>query len=188
MAKRTRSNACRRGHLLEGENVALVTSNGKRWCQTCQDARKSTHCGRGHPWTGDNLRINAAGKRFCRACVRINASRRYKSPQGRQYNREHAKRYRKRRREVHLRRMYGISQAEFDAMASRQGGQCAACGIQPSEGLVVDHDHDTGAVRELLCQRCNKVLGLIRDDPELAQQLITYLRRHQESNLGRGRP
>lgn len=55
----------------------------------------------------------------------------------------------------------GIGSAEYDVMLLEQGGVCAICGNPPKEGgrrLHVDHDHRTGAVRGLLCFRCNRML------------------------------
>jgi hypothetical protein len=72
---------------------------------------------------------------------------------------------------------YGITRAEYDLIAERQGGLCAIC-RQPSNGgrrLAVDHDHRTGAVRGLLCMNCNRMLGQGGDDPERLRQAIAYL-------------
>lgn len=51
---------------------------------------------------------------------------------------------------------YGLTAAQYDALLKRQGGRCAICRAKPkSKRLAVDHDHKTGAVRGLLCSRCN---------------------------------
>lgn len=53
----------------------------------------------------------------------------------------------------------GVTDAEYAAMLERQGGGCAICGTTPkTRRLNVDHDHKTGAVRGLLCHRCNRAL------------------------------
>lgn len=63
-------------------------------------------------------------------------------------------------------------------MFASQGGVCAIC-RQPEgrEGrsLSVDHDHDSGVVRGLLCDSCNVGLGRFRDDPELVRSALEYL-------------
>jgi hypothetical protein len=61
-----------------------------------------------------------------------------------------------------------------------QGGQCAICRRVPEEvgnkfPLVVDHDHDTGEIRGLLCNRCNNTMGLFNDDVELFKRIVNYL-------------
>ena len=88
-----------------------------------------------------------------------------------------------RARETFLRRMYGITIAEYDAMLDRQSTKCACCGTEEAGGkhnvFCVDHDHVTNAVRELLCKDCNIVLGIINDSPEHLMRLIQYLAKHQ---------
>jgi len=48
--------------------------------------------------------------------------------------------------------------------------------------LAVDHNHDTGKVRELLCNTCNNGLGCFKDDPKLLQSAIKYLNKHKQEN------
>lgn len=88
-------------------------------------------------------------------------------------------------REWHLRRLYRMSiQEHFDLWCS-QRGCCAICGTDGGRWLlrsksrpklVVDHDHETGKVRGLLCVRCNTLLGAI-DDKMFLQRATTYVRR-----------
>ena len=92
-------------------------------------------------------------------------------------------------RDAHLRRSYGITLADFNRMVLSQGSKCACCGTNEPGGKhnqwCVDHDHVTGAVRELLCKDCNIVLGLVEDSPEHLQRLITYIIKHKgELNCG----
>jgi hypothetical protein len=79
---------------------------------------------------------------------------------------------------AHFRRNYGISACEVAEMTERQAGCCAICG-QPAD-LVVDHDHDTGRTRALLCQGCNLGLGQFQDDPERLMAAAAYLLQFQE--------
>ena len=76
-------------------------------------------------------------------------------------------------REYHLKRRYGIGQAEVDEMLALQGNVCAACGKPEPEH--VDHDHDTGEVRGMLCFNCNQALGNVHDDPRTLLALHDYL-------------
>jgi hypothetical protein len=77
-------------------------------------------------------------------------------------------------REYHLRRRYGIGQAEVDELLAEQGGVCAICGA--ADPQHVDHDHRTGWVRGILCFNCNGGLGQFRDSPEFLAGAITYLK------------
>ena len=95
-----------------------------------------------------------------------------------------AARYENGGRDAHLRRTFGISAAEFDAMLAVQGGCCAVCGVeQTTDGRAfrVDHDHETGRVRGLLCHSCNVAIGLLKDDVVVLAQAIAYLERARQS-------
>jgi len=68
------------------------------------------------------------------------------------YRREYRKRRRVEQRDAYLRRTFGITQADYEALVASQGGGCAICGKPPGEKrLCVDQDHATGAIRGLLC-------------------------------------
>lgn len=67
------------------------------------------------------------------------------------------------RRNRHLIQTYGISQAEYEQLVAQQHGKCAICSIEPKRRLVVDHCHRTNKIRKLLCDNCNRGLGLLGD-------------------------
>jgi hypothetical protein len=75
----------------------------------------------------------------------------------------------------------GVTPEQYDEMLSAQGGTCAICEQVDHLGrrLAVDHDHETGEVRGLLCGRCNTMLGQMNDDPELLRRAASYLERQQ---------
>jgi len=72
---------------------------------------------------------------------------------------------------------YGITPEEYDTMLGLQGGGCAICGSSNTarDSLAVDHDHDTGRVRGLLCSGCNTGLGMFGDDLERLRKALRYL-------------
>lgn len=84
-----------------------------------------------------------------------------------------------------LRHKYGITVEEYEAMLVSQSGACAICGgVEPSgKRLAVDHDHGTGKVRQLLCHRCNLVLGQVHDDPNILRLAAMYLERHEDASI-----
>ena len=92
------------------------------------------------------------------------------------------------RRKNKLRSTYGLSLDEYNAMFKAQSGVCKICGkpeikmqkrgsdtnLTP-ESLHVDHDHATGAIRGLLCYRCNTALGKFDDRPDLLRKAAKYV-------------
>jgi hypothetical protein len=85
-------------------------------------------------------------------------------------------------RDRNLLSKYGIDQARWQQMWDDQRGLCASC-EDPFEagagGCAVDHCHETGRVRGLLCRSCNIGLGHFRDDPERLKRAVEYLRIHR---------
>jgi hypothetical protein len=82
-----------------------------------------------------------------------------------------------------LKRRYGITVEEYDAMLEQQGNRCAICRTDKPGGkgrFHVDHDHQTGEVRGLLCNNCNRALGHFKDNVLILEQAIRYL--NEESN------
>ncbi len=72
---------------------------------------------------------------------------------------------------------YGITIDDYEIMLSAQGGVCAICRQPEKTGqrLAVDHDHETKAIRGLLCGRCNRTLGLLDEDPDRFRAAASYL-------------
>ena len=84
--------------------------------------------------------------------------------------------------DAYLKRQYGIDYKQYEEMLEAQDHKCGICG---SEGftmakhhelkLVVDHDHETGRVRGLLCHNCNRALGLFHDDVDSMTKAIGWI-------------
>lgn len=76
-----------------------------------------------------------------------------------------------------LKRKYGITYEEYEEMLAQQDGKCAICGqVDEWFALAVDHCHEKGHVRGLLCSQCNRGLGLLKDSPELLERALEYLK------------
>jgi Recombination endonuclease VII len=84
-------------------------------------------------------------------------------------------------RHYHLQRRYGIGANEFDDLVVQQDGVCAICGRPRPEH--VDHDHETGAVRGILCFNCNGGLGQFRDSIDSLLTAAAYLEAHRTDEL-----
>ena len=107
-----------------------------------------------------------------RAKILARSNRYYKTPAGR-----------RRSRDNQLRRAYGITLADYERIYEAQRGLCRICRKpetvklrRKGQDLCVDHCHETGRIRGLLCRRCNRVLGLCKDDPKVFRAMIRYLR------------
>ena len=82
----------------------------------------------------------------------------------------------KHRRKRNLKTKYDITVEEYDKMLDEQQGKCYICGCeQKRRRLSVDHCHTTGAIRRLLCDKCNMAIGLLEDDTNRLQKAKEYL-------------
>lgn len=74
---------------------------------------------------------------------------------------------------------FGLTLEEFSRMLESQSGQCAICGYSdmsdPNFFPLVDHCHETGYVRQLLCMNCNQAIGKFKDNPELLRAAADYV-------------
>jgi hypothetical protein len=130
-----------------------VVPRGHRWCPDCEVVKpfeefphnKSGRAGRG---------------RYCLPChnVRSRANRIKNHGSTREYR---------------LKARYGIGQVDVDRMLADQGGLCLGCDKPDPEH--VDHDHETGNVRGMLCFNCNQALGNVRDKMAVLSRLRDYL-------------
>lgn len=72
-----------------------------------------------------------------------------------------------------------MSLADWEALYDRQQGRCAICGAEldrtKSKDIHVDHNHETGKVRGLLCSACNRGLGFFKENPETLLDAFHYL-------------
>jgi hypothetical protein len=77
-----------------------------------------------------------------------------------------------------LMRNYGLTVDDFNEMARLQSGCCAICGSAERQ-LVVDHCHESGHVRALLCNNCNTGLGMFGDNVDMLISAVAYLVRDE---------
>ncbi len=82
---------------------------------------------------------------------------------------------------------YGITLQQYNEMVARQEGKCVICKKVPEQKktgyrvLCVDHCHNTGKVRDLLCNRCNSAIGHFHDDINILESAIAYLKKHSSA-------
>ncbi|MGR6923085.1 endonuclease VII domain-containing protein [[Actinomadura] parvosata] len=149
--------------------------------------KQCTRCGETKPRTEFYKAGKPGGKlkSRCKACC---------DEMSRKWAKDNAERVRENRRRMTLFRTYGLMPHEYLLLLEQQGGVCAICRQgeprQPGRTralfwLAVDHCHKTGAVRGLLCQKCNSAIGLLNDDPELLLRANSYLKR-EGGSVGQG--
>lgn len=109
-------------------------------------------------------------KRACKSCL-LEKQRRYRNSRP-NFHRVH-----------NLKQRYGITTDEYQSILAHQNFTCAICEVEISHALeytakrsvVVDHNHETGEVRGILCSKCNLVLGHARESTDILYRAIVYL-------------
>ena len=144
---------------LNSSNNMTPHRKGYRVCSYCKVEKKYSefHLHKGHPH-GVSYR--------CKECARKN-NKKYYDPV--------------RMRSLALKRLYGITLDDYNRMLKIQNNRCAICNGTETinrhhNNLSVDHCHATGKVRGLLCSSCNSGIGKMKDDVELLEKAIAYLR------------
>ena len=84
-------------------------------------------------------------------------------------------------RNYDLQRSYSITTAGYNELLESQGGKCKICGVPQNtltghkKNLCVDHDHNTGKIRGIICDKCNRGIGLLNDSEETLRAALSYL-------------
>lgn len=161
---------CKNGHERTPESV--YSSNGG--CKACAVAKSAAR------YAAKKDEINAARHTGPRPSVPPETIRANANARSRRFTKRHPER----RTAHHRRKRFGVTAGMYAEMLSAQGAKCAIC-RQPETALQfgkirsmsIDHCHDTGRVRGLLCHRCNVALGLFADSPERLRGAAEYLER-----------
>lgn len=163
---------CIRGHLFS-ERTTSYRADGSRRCRTCKSllARESRLRNALKPIASIQLADTCASGHPLDPATVLIWSGEVRCPQCRQQTI-------KKSRMKH----YGITEDEYNELLERQDYRCCICevefatlGTQPA----IDHNHDTGAVRGLLCRPCNLGIGNLRDDLDNVQRAYKYLLAHK---------
>ena len=112
----------------------------------------------------------------CKACVYIRQKKRSQEPG--------VKEHRTKTRRVWSRlNKYGFTPGMYEERLEQQGNVCAICKVDTPGGkgqFHADHDHNTKQPRGVLCHNCNVALGNFKDNPEILQSAIEYLKKYSE--------
>lgn len=143
-------------------------------CARCKEVKPASEFNR-------DPKLKSGLQSWCRPCMAWNSKRHYRNNRqaqigrSRQWALDNPERCRARDRRRRF-AAYGITEQQFDEMLEDQGGCCAICKSKDN-GFAVDHCHNSGAVRGILCQKCNKGIGLLGDDPNVIIAAARYLER-----------
>ena len=170
----------------------------------CLIEKKCPKCGKIYPATAEYFFRHSKKKdglnSWCKKC-NSNACRKYmRTEKGKTIRRKYhqsekgktcQKKYaatvngQQKRRDNFLRSRYNFTLARYNQLFEQQNGRCAICRKPETASnrfgvrvLAVDHDHKTGRVRGLLCQKCNHALGLLNDSEFLVSNMYFYLMRN----------
>ena len=151
--------------------VILTISMGLKRCPKCGETKPHELFYRNKNYT-DNC------SSYCKVCSNIRST---------EYARKN--RHKIPTTKYSLKRRYGITEEQYAEMLESQGYKCAICGAdQCSSGrnFAVDHNHETGKVRGLLCSNCNTSLGRFKDNRQILLNALAYLEKHNEFDLSHG--
>jgi hypothetical protein len=138
--------------------------DGKKLCLGCQERVPTEHFFRDE--AGDlRARCKSCYSKDSRAWCKANPER-------------HRTNFRRANHRVNVRKRFGLTVAEFDALFKACDGRCSICREPESRArrLSLDHDHGTGQLRGFLCCRCNLLLGAAKDDADRLERAAAYLR------------
>lgn len=168
-------------------------------CRTCKEDLPVDRYVPAHRSCIDCERLDTSGLKKCRGCDQVKPQDAFhlRATSSRPNRRDsrckacrsaHARarnsmlEIQERARERKYQQKYGIGITDYDQMLASQGGCCAICRTPASDVLHVDHDHLSGKVRELLCLKCNSLLGQASDRIDVLRSAIEYLEKHHESD------
>lgn len=143
-----------------------MTSRDFKTCRVCATDRPIHSYG---TYTGRSGQVH---RKTCNPCRRTAEALRYKN------NPEVRSRMKARARTHQLVYGYGITESDYETILSKQGGVCAICGGTQTKRFNVDHCHDSGKVRGLLCWNCNIAIGYMKDDSTRLINAANYLKHH----------
>jgi hypothetical protein len=149
--------------------------------------KSCTKCKEIKPLTEFYNHVKHGPRPECKACTKLRSANIWKDKKeeltlrNRNWldnNKERRKKYTK---VQNLKRKYGLTLEQYEAMLLAQRGKCPICNkeLDACAQKDVDHCHNTGKIRDILCSNCNKGLGCFDDNPECMIAAAEYVKRHQ---------
>ena len=136
--------------------------------------KRCPKCKKNKPLSEFYINSNNSIRGYCKVCGYKRIKKRRK---------DNPEEYKENQRNRNLERKYNITMDQYNDLYIEQSGKCKICGIHVKDlkrRLDVDHDHETGEIRGLLCWNCNLGIGNFNDDPELTLKATEYLKLYHE--------
>ena len=166
-------------------------------CCVCKEFKPVSEFGRlksakdGLSWKCKSCRRDSDNKKYSENKDKMLAERKaWRKNNKDKVKKSHAKYYKSHKKEVKnsmLKSRYGITIDDYNNMFKEQNGKCAICDIHQvalNKSFCIDHNHETGEVRGLLCSRCNYGLGFFDDSSKNMKSAIRYLKKHKSGGQG----
>lgn len=99
----------------------------------------------------------------------------YARERNRQYRLENPDKISAQNKRGKMKMRYGMAVDDWEKLFTSQGNQCAVCKTNDEKKWCTDHNHITGAVRGILCHKCNTAIGLMNDNPEMLRAAALYV-------------
>ncbi len=148
------------------------------------EMKRCSSCGRHKHINKFYKRSKDVYRGVCKTCMDKQAKAIITPERREKYNKKSLERaHSKRGKNNLLKRLYGISIDMWQDMFDSQKGRCAICDRHQAElnkSLGVDHCHSTGKVRSLLCDACNRALGMLKEDKTILNRMISYIDEHSK--------
>ena len=151
----------------------ILSEEGKKYCPRCKQVKHLTEF--------STMKVRSGIASHCKECTNQWGRDYNKTSEGKQKKKESYKRNRDKQIDAKLRRKFGITLEQYKVMLDNQKNGCIICGRTPEENgkmLAVDHNHENGVVRDLLCNNCNVCIGFIEKNQLDTNKLKWYLERH----------
>jgi hypothetical protein len=135
-------------------------------CKSCNTTKPVSEFGllRGKP------------RHICKECRKLESKNWYEN--NKDHKKELSRKYKHVKKDRDLQSNYGIDLETYNRMLAQQNHRCKICHAHQDvlkRAMCVDHDHDTGKVRGLLCDTCNRSLGLLKDNVNTLMRAVYYL-------------
>lgn len=150
-------------------NVPLLLTLSSKKCPCCGEVKPTTG------FTRNKVNGKWGFHSYCKACV---------NKKTKKYQLDNPEKCKITKRKQNLKKRYGLTVEDIERMLKNQNYKCAICGreiflhgdsVDKNKIARVDHNHETGKVRGLLCNDCNRGIGLLKDNPMLLANAIKYL-------------